>query len=404
LFYGSKDMTMSDLREHLILYVDDERANRIVFEQSFGKKFRVKCVVSGEEALAVAAEETVAVLITDMRMPGMSGEQLLVRFRDVSPDSLRIVVTAYSDVDPILRAVNEGLVVRYIVKPWDRAELEEILRWALEAYVLGKQGSALQLRLIETERLMTLGQVSAHVLHDINNLLGGLSPNLEFLEELATTMQPVLRAALAGEPLKLDARERALLETYANDLPALSGDLRNSAKYMTDLLVSLRAFRDKTAAPNEPRDVDPILVIRRVLMLSKHGATATKSKLDYVGPDVLPRVRATDTELMQVVLNLVRNAQQAFESMGPGGEIAIDAVDEGAQLRFSVRDTGPGMPAAVLDKIGTPFFTTRSEGTGLGVAQCKRLVGRLGGDLEIKSETTGRNRGTTVTFTIPKVS
>lgn len=395
---------MVDPREHLILYVDDERPNRIVFEQSFGKKFRIKCVVGGQEALAVASEETVAVLITDMRMPGMSGEELLVRFKEASPDSLRIVVTAYSDVDPILRAVNEGLVVRYIVKPWDRSELEEILRWSLEAYVLGKQGSALQLRLIETERLMTLGQVSAHVLHDIGGLLGGLSPNLEFLEELATTMQPVLRAALAGEALKLDGRERALLETYANDLPALSADLRTSAKYMTDLLTSLRAFRDKTAAPSGPRDVDPIEVLRRVLMLCRHGATATKSKLEYTGPTVLPRVRATDTELMQIILNLVRNAQQAFEEMGPGGELVIDAVDEPAHLRFVVRDTGPGIPAAVLDKIGTPFFTTRSEGTGLGVAQCKRLVGRLGGDLEIESVTAGRNRGTTVTFTIPKVT
>jgi signal transduction histidine kinase len=141
-----------------------------------------------------------------------------------------------------------------------------------------------------------------------------------------------------------------------------------------------------------------------VLMLCKHGATATKSKLDYVGPAVLPRVRATDTELMQIILNLVRNAQQAFETMGPGGEITIDAVEQPAHLRFIVRDTGPGMPSAVLDKIGTPFFTTRSEGTGLGVAQCKRLAGRLGGDLEIKSETAGRNRGTTVTFTLPKVS
>lgn len=395
---------MSDLREHLILYVDDERANRIVFEQSFGKKFRIKSVAGGEEALKVAAEETVAVLITDMRMPGMTGEQLLIRFKEASSDSIRIVVTAYSDVDPILRAVNEGLVVRYIVKPWDRAELEEILRWSVEAYTLGRQGSALQLRLVETERLMTLGQVSAHVLHDIGNLLSGLSPNLEFLEELATTMQPVLRAALAGQPLKLDARERALLESYANDLPALSTDLRTSAKYMTEMLASLRAFRDKTAAPSGPGEVDPIQVIRRTLMLCSHGATATRSKLEYVGPAELPRVRATDTELMQVILNLVRNAQQALESMGPGAEVVIDATVEPSHLRFVVRDTGPGIPAAVLEKIGTPFFTTRSEGTGLGVAQCKRLVGRLGGELEIKSDTSGPNRGTTVTFTIPKAT
>lgn len=393
-----------DAREHLILYVDDERANRIVFEQSFNKKFRIKSVDSGEAALALVAQEPVAVLVTDMRMPGMSGDELLVRFKEVSPDTLRIVVTAYSDLDPILRAVNEGLVVRYIVKPWDRKELDEILRWSLEAYSLGKQSSALQLRLMETERLMTLGQVSAHVLHDIGGLLGALSPNLELLEDLATTMQPMMRAVLAGQPVKINERDRALLEMYANELPAMTNDLRSSAKFMTDLVASLRAFQNKTVAPTGPRDTDPMAVIRRVLVLCKHGATATKSKLHYDGPAELPRVRATDTELMQVVLNLVRNAQQAFEDGMPGASVVVHAGEEADRVRFIVRDTGPGMPAAVLEKIGTPFFTTRSEGTGLGVAQCKRLVASLGGDLDITSESSGPHRGTSVTFTIPKVS
>lgn len=395
---------MNDLHEHLVLYVDDERANRIVFEQSFNKKFRIKSVDSGEAALAVVAQEPVAVLVTDQRMPGMSGDELLARFKEIAPDTVRIIITAYSDLDPILRAVNEGLVVRYIVKPWDRKELDEILRWAIEVHALGKQGSALQLRLVETERLMTLGQVSAHVLHDIGGLLGALSPNLEFLEELATTMQPVLRAVLAGEPVKVTDRERPLLEMYANELPTMADDLRASAKFMTDLVASLRAFQNKTPSPSGPRDADPADVVRRVLVLCKHGATATKSKLHYEGPSELPRVRATTTELMQILLNLVRNAQQAFEVSGPGASLVLHAAEEPKHVRFIVSDTGPGMPQSVLDKIGTPFYTTRSEGTGLGIAQCKRLVGALGGELDIKSEVSGAKRGTIVTFTIPKLS
>jgi two-component system, NtrC family, sensor kinase len=333
----------------------------------------------------------------------MSGDELLAKAKEMAPDTLRIVVTAYSDLDPILRAVNDGLVVRYIVKPWDRKELDEILRWALEAYALGKQGSALQLRLVETERLMTLGQVSAHVLHDIGGLLSVLSPSLELLEDLATVMTPVLRAALAGEPVKLDARDRALLETYTNDLPALTNDLRTSATFMNDLVASLRAFQSKSSSPSGPRDIDPSIVVRRMLVLCKHGATATKSTLHYDGPDELPRVRATETELMQLLLNLVRNAQQASESSGPGVEVVVSTSEEPTHVRFTVRDTGPGMPQAVLEKIGTPFYTTRSQGTGLGVAQCKRLVAALGGDLDIESA-TGPNHGTTVTFTIPKAS
>jgi len=150
-----------NLRDHLILYVDDEHPNRVVFDITFGKEFKIKSVSSAEEALAFVSQENVAVIVTDQRMTGMSGDELLKKVKDVSPDTVRMIVTAYSDLEPILNAVNDGLVVRYVIKPWDRAELEETLRWAVEAYVAGKQNNALQLRLMQTERLRTLGQVSS---------------------------------------------------------------------------------------------------------------------------------------------------------------------------------------------------------------------------------------------------
>ncbi|MBX3216670.1 MAG: response regulator, partial [Labilithrix sp.] len=124
-----------NLRDHLILYVDDEHANRIVFEITFGKTFRIKCVSSAEEALGFVSQEHIAVIVSDQRMTGMSGDELLKKVKDLSPDTVRMIVTAYSDLEPILNAVNEGLVARYVIKPWDRVELEETLRWALEAYV-----------------------------------------------------------------------------------------------------------------------------------------------------------------------------------------------------------------------------------------------------------------------------
>ncbi len=130
---------MVNLKEHLIIYVDDERPNRIVFEQSFGARFNLRTLGSPKEALEVLRNETVAVLITDQRMPEMSGHELLMRVKQLYRETIRVVITAYSDLDPILSAVNEGLVARYIIKPWDRAEVEEILLWSLEAFSLGRQ-------------------------------------------------------------------------------------------------------------------------------------------------------------------------------------------------------------------------------------------------------------------------
>ena len=125
-----------------MLYVDDERSNRIDFEQSLGTDFNVCTVASGDDALDVLAAQDVAVLLTDMRMPGMSGEELLRIVKARYPRTIRMVVTAYSDVDPILRAINEGLVSRYLLKPWSHTELVQVLRWGCEAWAFGRDSAA----------------------------------------------------------------------------------------------------------------------------------------------------------------------------------------------------------------------------------------------------------------------
>jgi DNA-binding NtrC family response regulator len=182
----------------LILYVDDERPNRIVFEQSFGSRFHVRSVVDAAAALEVLSQNEVAVVITDMRMPGMSGDELLRIVKERWPGTVRVVITAYSDIEPILIAINEGLVARYVVKPWQRAEVEQLLRWAIEAWSFGRESGALQRRLLETERLATLGSIAGAVVHDLNQPLIGLVMNTDRLTELGSA-GPALRT-VAGRP------------------------------------------------------------------------------------------------------------------------------------------------------------------------------------------------------------
>jgi len=104
----------------LVLYVDDERTNTIVFEQSLQSEFPIRVCTDGPSALKFLENNEVAVVVTDMRMPQMNGEELLRIVKEKYPRIIRIVLTAFSDVEPMLRAINEGLVARYIVKPWDR--------------------------------------------------------------------------------------------------------------------------------------------------------------------------------------------------------------------------------------------------------------------------------------------
>jgi signal transduction histidine kinase len=124
-----------------------------------------------------------------------------------------------------------------------------------------------------------------------------------------------------------------------------------------------------------------------------------RAQIDFACPRELPRVRMSPTELAQVLINLVTNGAQAVAARGgEQGHVHIAARETGGMVELRVSDDGVGISSEVLARIGTPFFTTRSEGTGLGVAQCQRLVGTAGGRFHIESEP---GKGTTVTITLP---
>jgi signal transduction histidine kinase len=390
-----------DPKEHLILFVDDEHASRVVFQQSFGKRFRVKVVDTGEKALDVIKEEPVAVLVTDQRMPGMSGDELLERVKAISPDTLRIVVTAYSDLEPILRAVNEGLVVRYIIKPWDRVELENMLVWALEVYTVGRTNSAVQLRLIQTERVLTLGQVTAAVIHDLKQPLAAIAVNLHELKKLGEVAPVLTRIASAKEEPLLDRNERRRLRELATELPEIAEELSDAAKFMNDVLMQLSQFRERELPPSEPADVDPVPLVRQAIAMCAMEARQLGCTIVNDTPTTLPRVRAMTAQVLQILINVIRNGAQASGRKARGGKVVVSATGGDDAVRFAIRDDGPGMSPEIVAKLGTPFFTTRPDGTGLGVAQVRRLVGSVGGAFDIDS---AEGRGTTVSFTIPRSS
>ncbi|HZS35880.1 MAG TPA: hybrid sensor histidine kinase/response regulator [Polyangia bacterium] len=385
-------------KDPLILYVDDEKANRIVFEQSFAPRFRVRAAASGREALDVLKSEPVAVLVTDQRMPEMSGQDLLQQAKALYPETVRVVITAYSDLDPILSAVNEGLVARYIIKPWDRGELEQILRWALEAFTLSREGSALQLRLMQTERLVTLGSIAAAVLHDLHQPLGNLKVNGQRLEHLSRYVGK-LPALLGKPPAGVSDEERTNLQHLSEELPEIAGELLESCKVMLAITDSMRQFLNPQRAADVPA-IDALPILRHALQVCRETAVRARGRLVYEGPAELPKVRVGATELSQVFINLIANGAQALLARNrKGGTVTVHADVQPKLVKFAIVDDGAGMSAETLAKAGTMFFSTRPDGTGLGVAQSRRLVLRAGGELTLESV---EGQGTTASFTLPR--
>ncbi|MDX2088187.1 MAG: ATP-binding protein [Kofleriaceae bacterium] len=391
-------MTAASLRP-LIVYVDDEKTNRVVFTASMGD-FNVKTADGGAAALELLATEDVAVLITDIRMPGMTGEELLRIVKQKYPSVIRMVITAHEDLGPILRAINEGLVVRYIVKPWDRAELTGILRWAVEAHTFGRNSATLQRRLMETERLATLGTIAGLLVHDLRQPLMSMMVNIEHLSNGARDAGR-LAELVRNANMPADVRDRLL--QFIGDLQPTLADLTSSTEHLSTLTAGLRDLgRPASAAAggsHGSQPIDPLPLVRQAIAVCQDLTFGVRSAIVYEGARTLPRISMTSTELVQVLINVIDNAAQAVSERGEqGGKVTVNAYADGDALEIVVADTGAGMPPDVLARAGTPFFTTRKEGTGLGIAQCQRLVGEAGGRFKLEST---EGIGTTVTLRLP---
>lgn len=127
-----------------ILYVDDEEINLINFREALSDKFEIFTALSGEEALAVLEEEKdIALVVSDQRMPGMKGVDLLTRARELVPDAERIIITGYTDPQDIIAAINEGHVYRYILKPWTEMDLQVTITQAVERHHLKQRNQEL---------------------------------------------------------------------------------------------------------------------------------------------------------------------------------------------------------------------------------------------------------------------
>lgn len=238
----------------------------------------------------------------------------------------------------------------------------------------------LEERLIEAQKLESIGRLAGGVAHDFNNMLTAILGNLEFAEE-APSVEEV----------------RPLLEA-----------IRVIAERSAALTAQLLAFARRQVI--EPKVLDPNALIQR---LDKVFQRAIGEHIRVVlSLSARGRVRAGESQLEQVVMNLVTNARDA---MTAGGVLTLETQDvtldqdyadshpevtAGPYILLAVSDTGRGIPEEALPHLFEPFFTTRAGGTGLGLATCYGIVKQSGGHLSVSSEI---GRGTTFQVFLPSV-
>jgi signal transduction histidine kinase len=268
-----------DYREFPVLYVDDEPENLRIFELGFRREFSVLTAGSGEQGLAVLARRPVAVVLSDQKMPGLTGVEFLARARDLDPKTIRMLITAYGDAATLSSAINEGCVYRYIAKPWFPEDLRLAVRRGIEVYALDRERDQL------LRELTTLNRVARTINQELE-----LDPLLDLLLEavvgelgfdaaavllfdernrglrLARMAPPgPLTGALAGLELRAAEAPRFVQRLEAGELQLLSLD--QSASYEAPV----RAWATEVAA-------DQLLVVPLVAKSRVLGALAVDNR------------------------------------------------------------------------------------------------------------------------------
>lgn len=361
-------------RAYPVLYVDDELDNLLVFRATFRDELEVMTASSGAQALALLDQTPgIAVLLTDQRMPGMTGVDLCERVRDLWPSVQRMLITAYSDREVAIAAINRGGVGRYIEKPWDAVALRQILRDAVARAHLERTVRRLRGAILDKERLVGAHAANVRLLHDLAHTNASVHACCAKLEELAPR--------LAGE---LDATTWAV---YHDDVR----ELRRYVDY-------LRALERRGALPDEgglsrpERSLAAVgELLDSVVELVRYDLEGVARLSVYCPPNA--SVWADPTDVSRILINLVRSAAAAMRGAGMRGcAVAIDVQAEGGTVSVRVSDDGPPLTsqqqAHLLDGGGDDWRAA-------GVAVAAELAIANGGHLDPVSRDADDQAGRT---------
>lgn len=350
--------------KHSILCVDDEVDNVDALERIFRRSYRVLKATSGAEGLGLLkTEKEVAVIISDQRMPRMTGVEFLKKSITTHPDAIRILLTGYTDIESVIDAINSGEVYRYVTKPWDPVDLSNTINKAVEKYDLRREliakNAALESALNE---LKTLDQAKTQFMVLINHeLKTPLTVLLSFLELLQESPLNDEQQVYLNRIDQSAHRLKSIIDEVLELVSAETGQLKISKSK-----INLKEIFAELHHQWQPR------------LEGRELGWSAQVRVDKVKSD--PQV------LTKVLNRLIDNAVK-FGSKGSEVEIESRSTDDD-QVAITVRNKGKAMDKSMIERILKPFTLNEemlhhSKGLGMGLSVSQALLKAIGSEVAI---------------------
>ncbi|MFC1851022.1 ATP-binding protein [candidate division CSSED10-310 bacterium] len=395
-------MKNNNQNEHLLV-IDDEVEIIEALKRQFRKKYHVHTAISAENGYQIMLQEPIQVIISDQRMPGLSGTEFFKRVKTEFPEAIRLILTGYADIHAVIDAINEGDVFRYISKPWDPMELSTIVKEAFQRYWLTFQNRKLLQELKETNELLEqrVRQRTAE-LAQANKELQALNEQKDrFIGMAAHDLRsPILVINASVSFLKGDYKEISEKERheFLSYIHRATESMLNLINNLLNISLIERGIFELT-----PERVDLNKFLTEFTTMSRLlGQQKNINVKLQIAPDITWGF-FDPNRIRQVLDNYVSNA---LKFSHPGTTITVSLIAQ-ENLEFSVIDQGLGIPQKELNILFGEFQRTSTiptdgeRSTGLGLAICRRIVEKHGGKVGVESTL---HKGSRFYFTLPRVA
>lgn len=372
--------------KHSILIVDDEPENVNLLSNILGERYDLFKARDGESALELLRKHEIHLILSDQRMPGMTGVELLEKAREARPDCVRILVTAYPDVNNAILAINRGHVSRFIAKPFDSTELRVAIAQELEHLDLVLQNRKLNQ---EMGRMVDELFKANRELRDLNQMKDQFLANCS--HELKTPLVSAmgyLDLMLTGGMGRLDPGVQKGLRIAHRNLERLLGLIEN--------LLALAKARFRPGDLKISRfDLKPL--VEECVASLRARARKKSLRIRVAWPRRRPVIEADERKIHSVLTNVLANAEK-FTPPEARIDVRVEAGKKG-RVRVSVTDNGSGPED---ESGGIQLFKStadpRTAGLGIGLMLSRQILQAHGGDVVLER---GRRGGAVVSFDLP---